>query len=152
MRDPWSEHAGSARSILKSHEEKIRFLLVGAWNTAFAYVVFAVLYSLLGDRMHYVLVLIVGYPLVITQNFVTFKSLVFMTKGNWLAEYPKMYVVYAGGFLLNIMALAVAVELLRMSPMVGQLSAIALVVFVSYLGHKYFTFRSPSEEAKRGAN
>ena len=45
------------------HHEQLRFLVVGAWNTAFGYGVFLTLYLLLQDAMHYLAIAVLAYRL-----------------------------------------------------------------------------------------
>jgi putative flippase GtrA len=136
--------------------EKVRFLLVGGWNTLFAYGMLWVLDSLLHARLHYTLIVTLNWVIGVTQNLFTFKLFVFRTKGSWLKEYLRSYVVYIAAYVLNLAIISLVMELLRPSDlvlaigatsltvpklMVAALPALLIVTVVSYVGHKYFTYR-----------
>jgi putative flippase GtrA len=140
--------------------EKLRFLVVGGWNTLFAYGMLWVLDSLLHDHLHYTLIITLNWIVGVTQNLFTFKLFVFRTKGSWLKEYLRSYVVYGAGFLLNLAIVSGIMELLRPSDipvhlgsatltipklMIAALPALLIVTVVSYVGHKYFTYRRPPQ-------
>jgi putative flippase GtrA len=133
------------RARLAPHGEKLRFLVVGGWNAAFSYGMLWILDSLLHDRLHYSLILTLNWVIGVTQNLFTFKLLVFRTRGNWLKEYLRSYVVYAGSFALNLAIVAVIMELWRPRLVIAQLPALVVVVTISYFGHKYFTYRTTEE-------
>ena len=122
-------------------DERVRYLVVGVWNTAFGYGVFAALWALGGQRFHYTAILTVGYVVSLTQNFILFKWLVFRTTGHWLPEYLRTYVVYAGGYALNLALLALLVGKFGIRVLIAQLVCVGIVTVVSYAGHRYFTFR-----------
>jgi len=134
------------RARLAPHEEKLRFLVVGGWNTAFGYGMLWILDSLLHARLHYTLILTLNWVIGVTQNLFTFKLLVFRTKGNWLKEYLRSYVVYAGSFVLNLAIVSLIMEVWRPRLVIAQLPALVVVTVISYLGHKYFTYRTTEEK------
>ncbi len=126
---------------LRIDEEKTKYLIVGAWNTFFGVSCFLVLNLFLKQTVHYIGILTVSYIISITNNFLSYKFFVFKSKGNYLREYLKFYVVYASTFLINIVLMAAFKEVFKMSTQVSFLVTFALVTMVSYLGHKRYTFR-----------
>lgn len=127
--------------LFKKHGEKIRFLIAGAWNTLFGYFLFALLFYLLSAKVHYMVLLAVSYIFSITNAYLSYKYFVFKTKGNFMKEYSRFYVVYGAAFIANLMLLPVFVELLRIHPLISQALIIILTVIISYFGHKHFSFR-----------
>ena len=98
----------------------------------------------------------------------TFKYYAFQSEGRYLPQAIKAYAVYLPAQLLSSVLLVTFVRLftLRLGESVGlitiagrtinplvlisQLCTILFATVVSYLGHKYFTFRSaPSSEIER---
>lgn len=133
------------RARLAPHGEKLRFLVVGGWNTLFGYGMLWILDGLLHDHVHYTLILTLNWVIGVTQNLFTFKLLVFRTRGDWLKEYLRSYVVYAGAFMLNLAIVAAIMELWHPRLVIAQLPALAVVTVVSYVGHKYFTYRTAED-------
>jgi len=131
--------------IYDRHGEKLRFLFVGGWNTLFGLGVLWVLDNLLHSVLHYTIILAINWIIGVTQNLFSFKLLVFRTKGNWLKEYLRSYVVYAGSFVVNLAIVTLIMEVWRPRLVVAQIPAIFVVTIISYVGHKYFTYRTPNE-------
>jgi len=119
-----------------------RYLLTGAWNTLFGIGIYTLLYALLGDRVHYLVLGIPANILAITNAFLCYKFFVFKTKGNILREYLKCYAVYGAGSLTGMILLALLVQCLGMHPVAANILGTVIVIVFSYFGHKYFSFRS----------
>lgn len=147
------------RALLVEHEEKLRFLAVGVWNTAFSMAALWVcerlipygpdsaIGSIVGVVAAKQAVLVLAWVLAVTQNFFTFKLLVFRTKGNWLSEYGRMYVTYAGAFVIQSLMIQALSAWLGWSLFWANLPTIVVVTVISYVGHKYFTFRASGQVA-----
>ena len=131
------------------HAEKLRFLVVGGWNTAFSvFVIWLLDRSIPYDPASILekqAVLLVGWIISITHNFFTFKMLVFRTQGNWLREYARMYITYAATFVLQSLLVQAITQAFDCSIFWANLPTVFVVAVLSYLGHRHFTFRSPSE-------
>jgi putative flippase GtrA len=139
---------------LAPHEEKIRFLVVGAWNVLFSmgtlwvlerlipYAPGSALAATLGVIGAKQVVLVANWVIGVTQNLFTFKLLVFRTKGNWLREYGRMYVTYTGTFLVESVMVQTISAIAGWSLFWARIPTLAVVMVLSYLGHKYFTFRT----------
>lgn len=123
------------------HSEKLRYLLVGGWNTAFGYLVGVGLFLMLGQHLHIVLIAIISNVIAITMSFVAYKILVFRTHGKWLIEYLKCYLVYGGNALIGVFLLWIFVDYFSMNIWLAQGAIILLAVIFSYLLHKRFTFK-----------
>lgn len=121
--------------------EKIRYLLVGGYNTAFGYILFVLLLMLLESHVHYLIVLVVSHVIAVTNAYLAYKFMVFKTQGQWLREFGKFNAVYLGVLAINLVALPAMVELLAISPAIGQAWFVVITVIVSYLGHKHFSFK-----------
>lgn len=113
---------------------------MGGWNTAFGFFVFTALYFTLHRAVHYIAILIGSYIISITNAYICYKFFVFKTKGNYIKEYLRFYLVYGIAFLVNIVTLPLAVELLKMSPIMAQAAILFITICLSYFGHKRFTF------------
>lgn len=122
-------------------DERIRYLLVGGWNTFFGYGVSIVLYEWLSDIFHVALIAALANVMAITMSFLTYKVIVFRSRGYWLAEYLRSYLLYGGVALINIALIWLLVDGVSISMWLAQGIAIPLGVVISYLGNSRFTFR-----------
>jgi len=145
------------RERLAPHEEKLRFLFVGGWNVLFSMGVLwamerlipygqgSALAGTLGVIAAKQTVLVLAWVVAVTQNLFSFKLLVFRTKGHWASEYARMYVTYAGTFLIESVMIQVISGSLGWSLVWSKLPTLVVTTILSYLGHKYFTFRTLQE-------
>jgi putative flippase GtrA len=115
--------ADDARTL----ERAIRFVIVGAVNTGFGYVVFAALVLLgLGTQIALAISFIAG----ILWNFRTHGSFVFGTQGyTRLPIYAAVYLVL---YLLNSILLANAITA-GTNPLVAQAAIAVLVAVISFV-------------------
>ena len=91
--------------------------------------------------MHYTVILVASTILNITMGYCTYKFFVFRTKGNYLREYLRFYVVCAFPIVLNFTLLPLLIEVFHVNAYlaIGIVTAIALAN--GYLGHKHISFR-----------
>lgn len=127
---------------LINDEKKIRYVLVGIWNTIFSYLAFVFLYFFLKEKLHYVLILVVSQIVGLTNAYVCYKLFVFKTKGNVIREYFRFYLVYGSTFLVNLILIFIFVEVLGASPLISQAVIALIVVTMAYVGHSRFSFNS----------
>lgn len=128
------------RNTYRKHEEKIRYIIAGGWNTLIGYLVFAILYYFLSHKIHYLIILVFSYIVSITNAYVSYKYLVFKTKGNYLREYLRFYLVYGTSFLVNIALMTVIVELIHINPVIAQGIILFFTTMIAYVGHKRYSF------------
>jgi putative flippase GtrA len=130
---------GSAIPVVDS--TKVRYLLAGGWNTLFGYLVGLSIYYGLDGMVGVVAVGIMANIVAITMAFVTYKLFVFQTKGNWLSEYLRAYLVYGATAVVGIGLLWILVDGLGVRFWIAQGLVIVITVVVSYLSHSRFTFK-----------
>jgi putative flippase GtrA len=131
-----------------------RYLLVGMWNTLFGYGTFAGFTALLDPRIPYgyVVASAASTSLSITQAFLLYKWFVFKTKGNYLREWLRCIAVYGSNILLNLILLPPLVLAIRHltrfdrpAPYIAGALLAGFNVIYSFIGHKTFSFRPPSD-------
>ena len=134
----------------------IRYLLVGGWNTAFGFATYSLLTWLLTKRIAhgYIYAAVLSNIINISVAFLGYKWFVFKTKGNYLREWMRCFVVYGvaalpGLFLLPILvnALVYSTHLGTKAPYVAGALLTATTVVYSFFGHKKFSFRTSATTA-----
>jgi putative flippase GtrA len=120
--------------------EQVLYLVVGGWNTVFGYGVWALLQFLLGDRLHYLVVVLLAWPIAVLNAYLGYRVLVFRSRDPMLRELPRFSLVYLATLVVNLAALPVALAVLPFNIYVVQALFTVLVVAGSYLGHKYYSF------------
>lgn len=133
--------------MVKSHAEtkqKLRFLLVGAWNTAFGYGLFAGLYLWLGQEMHYLMILLLAHAVSVTNAFLGHRYLVFRSQGPILREFLRFNLSYLGALLLSLAGMPFLIEVCGLHPLQAQVVLLLIGLIYSYLAHKYYSFRVTS--------
>ena len=120
--------------------EQLLYLVVGGWNTVFGYAVWALLQFLLGDHLHYLVVVLIAWPIAVLNAYLGYRYLVFHSSGSILAELPRFSLVYLATLAVNLVLLPIALQVLPFSIYVVQALLTMIVVVGSYLGHKYFSF------------
>jgi putative flippase GtrA len=127
-----------------------RYLLVGVWNTVFAYGMFAALVAVLDQRLRYgyVLATVLSSFLSITVAFFGYKWFVFRTKGNYWTEWVRCVAVYGVGIAISTALLPIVVESLRYwagigrsAPYIGGALLMGIGIIYNFFGHKKFSFR-----------
>lgn len=118
--------------------QKLRFLLVGGFNTVFAYCIFAFLAVLIG--LPYLLALVIQYFITVNVSIFTMRYYVFQSHGNIIAEYAKAWLVYVGMFAFNSVALTFLIEICGMGELGGQALYLTVSTILTYILHKYFSF------------
>lgn len=119
--------------------EKLRFLLVGGFNTVFAYAIFAALYELVG--LHYNVALTIQYFITVNFSFITMRYYVFRSHGIWKHEYVKAVSVYVAMYFFNAFALNFFVRILGIYPLLGQALYLIISTILTFVLHKYFSFK-----------
>lgn len=123
--------------------EHVWFLIVGAYNTAFGFAVFAAVH-LLFPGIPYLVVLLIAHVISVLNAFWAYRVLVFKVRGHVWRDLARFWTVYLGALAVNAALLPLLVEVAGLDVLVAQ----ALVVFVtalgSYVGHKRFSFQRPT--------
>ncbi len=130
--------------------EKLRFLLVGGYNTVLSYLLY-VLFLYLFETHHNQLdifteiipqiALFLSFILSSINSFLTQKFYVFNTRGNYITEYIRCLGSWGIGYSLNTALLWLFISKLGINPYWAQLIIVILLTINSYLLLKYFAFR-----------
>jgi putative flippase GtrA len=100
----------------------LRYLCVGAFNTVFGYICFAIILTLLNAALPakwlyltVILASVLSTPLNITVAYLGYKFFVFRTTGNFLGEWLKCFAVYGTGMIPGLIALSALTRFLQSS-------------------------------------
>jgi putative flippase GtrA len=126
-------------SLIKSKTE-IRFLLVGAWNTLFGYLVFLLFLFLLekifnNERQIYSLSIAFSHLISVINSFILHKVVTFVSKQKGLElvyEFRRFFNSYIITFLLNLSLISIQVELLSLNPRIAGAISLPIVTVVTF--------------------
>jgi putative flippase GtrA len=126
--------------------QKVRFLLVGGFNTVFGYAMFAGFYRLLFADLPlgYLLSLALSYAIAVTVAFFLYRRFVFPVVGRLCRDFLAFLGVNAVAILVNFALLPVLVEILGVYPLVAQAVVVVCTTLISYFGHRSISFRRPA--------
>ena len=134
-------------------DERVRFVLVGGFNTAFGYGLFIALEVLGGAKTNYFVSLYGSYLLSTTTAFFLHRHYTYRKTGTgnaWL-DFVRFQGVYVVSLAINSAALPLLVEGAHLTPIVAQGVVIVVTTLTSYFGHKFFSFRRSAEATEPGA-
>ena len=135
--------------------EVVRFLVVGASNTLFAYLLYALCVRMYthvlpthGKPLIADLASLTAKPIAITVAFLGYKHFVFRTQGNYLKEYLRCFAVYGVSTPAELIILPLATKVFMLSQMThpyapylaGIVNSIVIASY-SYFAHKKFSFK-----------
>jgi putative flippase GtrA len=118
--------------------EEVRYLAVAGTTTV---VYLSLVAGLLATRLPYMIAILIAQAVIISLAFPTYRRLIFRSTGPWRRDLPRFVGVWAGGFLAGVVATPALVELVGLDPLLAQVIAVAVVAVLSYLGHRFVSFR-----------
>ena len=127
---------GFVHSALK--REEIRYLVV-AGSTAACYL--GLLAALLATDLPYMIAILIAQVIIFSVAFPVYRRLIFRSTGRWQSDLLRFVGVWSGGFIAGIVATPALVEFAGQPPLLAQVIAVAAVAVMSYLGHKFVSFR-----------
>lgn len=135
--------------------EKLRFLLVGGFNTAVSFLIYyGFLYITHGKEQ---LSLLLMNLININISIATMRYYVFRSTGNFFKEYTKAFSSYIVLYFVNMGLLAffvrithitenlspdsILLEIPNLNKAVAQICCICIITCITFFVHKYFSFR-----------
>jgi putative flippase GtrA len=122
-------------------DERIAFVIMGGFNTAFAFAVFASLQITLGDHVHYLIILLITHVLGVLEAFTVYRYRVFKVKGNLLVDLARFESVNLVALAINVAMLPLLVEVAHLPVILAQVVVLCVVTLGTFLAHKHFSFR-----------
>jgi putative flippase GtrA len=127
------------------NDQKIRYLLAGIFNTVFGYCISVSFYYFFHYYLHTFVILVLANILAISISFLSYKLFVFKTKGNWVPEYLRCYLVYGHVALIGMFLIWLMVDFLMVPFWISQALALMITIAFSYIAHRRFTFTNNIE-------
>lgn len=128
-------------------DSRIRFILVGGYNTVFAFILFCGLEYYLGENLYHMWILLITHIISVLNSFLTLRIFVFASKNNLLHEYIKVNVVYGFYFLGNSAMLFIFSDLLHFNVLLAQFLCVMILTVWAYFAHKHFSFKEKKKLA-----
>jgi putative flippase GtrA len=135
---------GKLRALL--NKQKIRFLIVGGFNTVFGYVAFVIVHGALGALFGYLAALILAHLCSSTAAYYLYRVFVFTSGDHGFRAYAKFQSVYLVPLFTNLVVLPILVEWFSWPVLAAQAAFSLSWVGISYLAHRDYTFRSPRKK------
>jgi putative flippase GtrA len=132
--------------------EQLLYLVVGGWNTVFGYGVWALMQYLLGGHLHYLVIVVLAWPIAVLNAYLGYRFVVFRSRGSVLRELPRFSLVYLVTLIVNLALLPVALNVLPFNIYVVMALLTTIVVVCSYLSHKYYSFGASRRGNTPGAS
>jgi putative flippase GtrA len=135
---------GPLARLCVRRREHILYLVIGGWNTLFGYAIWALFYYLLRSHLHYLVIQVISWPFAVVNAYVCYRTFVFRSKASVWRELPRFSLVYVAGLVLALALLPVLVRVIPLNLYLIQAMFTAVVVVLTYLAHKYFSFNASS--------
>jgi len=132
------------------HQVKVKFILIGIWNTIFGFSIFCLFDTLFtwlfstrsaaymcAMALAQIIAVINAY---ICHKYITFKSMA--TGKAIIGEFFRFSATYVITFCLSLVLLPALVEFGRFRPKISAAIIILICSVISYLGHSRFSFKS----------
>lgn len=118
--------------------QTFKFGIVGVMNTIIGYGTYYILVKL---NLYYLVASILSTVVGVINSYFWNKYWTFNSKKKSKSEAVRFVTVYVVQFLLNLGLLRVMVEFMNIGKEVAGFYALLIVTGVSFLGHKFFSFR-----------
>lgn len=125
--------------------QKIRFIIIGGCNSVNGLAIFSLFYYSLQDAFHYLAILFLSGIISIFIAFLMLRFFVFRSKGPFFVEMFRSYLTYLMILCLNAVILFLFVDIMHMQVILSQIITILILAVISYISHKYFSFRQKNE-------
>jgi putative flippase GtrA len=136
------------KNLWLQHQVKIRFFIIGAWNTIFGYLAYIsldYLFTFIFQKRYlaYMTAAVLSNIISTISAFLFHKHITFKSnvrgKGV-IIEFFKFYSTYTVTNILGLGLLPFFVEVLKVDPKISGALLIPVVAIFSYFGHSRFSF------------
>jgi len=126
--------------------QKIKYLLVGFYNTIFGYFVFISLFYNFSLTVNYSLLLAISHIVSVTNNFFLYRAIVFKVKEKILRNYLRFQLVYFYIYIINLILLVFLVNTMNWNIYLSQGLIIIITTILSYFLNKNYSFSKKNKK------
>lgn len=130
-------------------DQRARFLIAGGYNTVAGVALYFFFFGMLGDRFHYLVLLVMNHMVGTANGFLSMKLFAFRAPGAWFGQYLRYNLVFVIAFCFNLVALPFLVEVIHMTPFAAQGLIMVIVIFGSFFAHQHFSFGNTFKSSVR---
>ena len=116
-----------------------RFIITGAINTVFGYLVYAACVTLFD--MSYFSSVVISYIVGVTFSYTTFRTFVFTTGERGWQSYARFIPTYIVLLIINILALYVLVDIAGWHKLVAKAVIVPCCAAISFIMNRIFVFK-----------
>lgn len=120
--------------------QSYRFIVVGFLNTFVGLVVYALYLHIVNNS--YLEALIISHIIGVAHSYLWNNKWTFQQERYNVKSALKFVSVYVVTFLINLFLLTILVDTIGMNKLIAQVIALFMTTLVSFIGHKYWSFRS----------
>jgi len=120
----------------------LKYVFVGCLNTVVFYCIY---YIMLQLGFFYALSVTVGTVIGIINSYFWNKFFTFKSKKKSIEEMHKFLMVYFVQYLSNLLIIYLCINYIGISAELAGIVAISIGLFISYFGHKFWSFRNIKE-------
>ena len=126
---------------------EFRYVSIGIWNTAFAFLTFALVASTFEDTWSLVQILTVSSAIGITQSYATQKKFVWKSENKISSEFTRFLVVSIAQYFANLLLLQIMVVWFGFAILPSQLVITAILIALTFVVLKLWVFRSKTKSS-----
>ena len=120
--------------------DKIRFLLIGGFNTAFSYSIFSIICFIIGESF-YQISLASAWIISSIVSYTTQRCFVFNVKGSIIKQYLKCCTTWFFSYIINATLLEIFVKKIYLNVYFAQIIATLSCAVFTYILLKSFAFK-----------
>ena len=144
-----SEPSNTFAGLKTKHNVKVKFIIVGIWNTIFGYGIFCLFDTLFAwlfstRSAAYMCAIVLSQILAVINAYIWHKYITFKSEAKGraiIAEFFRFSMTYVVTFCLSLVLLPALVEIGHFHPKIAAAIIIFICTVISYLGHSRFSFK-----------
>lgn len=124
---------------------RTKYLLIGSWNTGVAFLVFVLLQSLFVPPLTDLESVFATYVISLPHSYLMQRLFVWQSDSKVQSEFSKFFVVSFFQLISNLILMQIAIELLKLPAIPSQLIVTGLLVALTYIAMRKWTFEHGKE-------